>query len=641
MKNFLISILALFLSLLGQDVMAKVFSAVNDRGQKLEYKILSESNHTVALTKGKYNESTYYIPAQIEYKGVVYTVTELGQDCFEDNKKIEYIYLPNTIEAIGESSFSRAENLREISIPSSVKKIGPRCFNNAKHLEKVVLPEGLEELEEFCFRGAENLREIIIPSSVRKLGPGCFGLAKNLQKIKLSEGLVEIGVSCFYQTENLKEIELPSSLRTIKGFCFYHSGIRKLHIPEGVTSIEQFIMPQNVSELYIPSTLNITPWKGLPENNYFKDSKYLCFARPIESGGYAKYATSEEHLFFGQILNLPNYITESNCRHYGLSKHSVRQYWEQKKDKEAQKRAELSAIESEQRQAELIAKAIQQSVVIPQNVNNVNEEKQERKKPSSDVDVNIPLLSNSSDNTFAVIISNENYQEEVGVDYAMNDGEIFMTYCKNVLGIPEENIHCRFDATLNNIKAELTWIQKVATAYNGTAKFIVYYSGHGVPDEATGTSYLLPVDGKGTMLETGLSLAEFYKVLGEMPSAGVTVFMDACFSGSKRGDGMLASARGIAIKSKPEAPKGNMVIFSAAQGDETAYPFRDKEHGLFTYYLLKKLQETEGNTTLGDLSSYLTEQVGRKSIVANGKSQTPTVSVAASMGESWKNLKLK
>lgn len=143
------------------------------------------------------------------------------------------------------------------------------------------------------------------------------------------------------------------------------------------------------------------------------------------------------------------------------------------------------------------------------------------------------------------------------------------------------------------------------------------------------------------MLETGYSLQKFYEQLGKMPSQGVTVFMDACFSGSQRGDGMLAAARGVAIKAKPQAPQGKMVVFSAAQGDETAYPFKEKEHGLFTYYLLKKLKDTKGNVSLGELGNYVTEQVERKSIIANGKSQTPCVSTSATMVGEWKNQKLK
>lgn len=263
------------------------------------------------------------------------------------------------------------------------------------------------------------------------------------------------------------------------------------------------------------------------------------------------------------------------------------------------------------------------------------------KAPSSDVDVDIPEVSGENENTFAVIIANENYQEEVKVEYALNDGEMFKVYCNKVLGLPESNIHIRKDATLNNLKAEFSWMQQVAEAYNGSARFIIYYAGHGIPDEKSGAAYLLPVDGKGTMLDTGYSLADFYDMLSKLPAERITVFMDACFSGSQRGDGMLASARGVAIKAKPNIPKGKMVVFSAAQGDETAYPLKNKEHGLFTYYLLKKLKDTKGDVTYDELGNYITEQVSRKSIVENGKSQKPAVMPSQNVADSWKSMKLK
>ena len=259
----------------------------------------------------------------------------------------------------------------------------------------------------------------------------------------------------------------------------------------------------------------------------------------------------------------------------------------------------------------------------------------------SDIDQNIPTNATDNDNTFAVIFANENYQEEVKVDYALNDGESFKTYCEKVLGLPSDNIHFRKDATLNNMRAEMSWLQQVASAYKGRARFIIYYAGHGIPDEKTGSSYLLPVDGKGSMLDTGYSLAKFYQQLGQLEATSVTIFMDACFSGSKRGEGMLASARGVAIKAKPQQPKGKMVVFSAAQGDETAYPLKTQGHGLFTYYLLKKLKESNGNVTYGDLSNYITDQVARKSIVSNGKSQTPSVTSSVGIADTWKGLKLK
>lgn len=259
----------------------------------------------------------------------------------------------------------------------------------------------------------------------------------------------------------------------------------------------------------------------------------------------------------------------------------------------------------------------------------------------SDVDFDIPMANNISNNTFAVVISNEKYQMEKAVQYAENDGKAFTEYCKKTLGLPEKNVHFVTNATLNNIKHEIKWLQDVITVYNGDAKIIFYYAGHGIPDEQNKSAYLLPIDGYGSDVTTGYALEDLYKALGRLPSKSVTVFLDACFSGAKRDGEMLASARGVAIKVKQATPVGNIVVFSAAQGDETAYPYKEEEHGLFTYYLLKKLQETKGNVTLGELSDYIKTQVERQSIVINGKLQSPSIVSTATIANSWKKWTLK
>lgn len=257
--------------------------------------------------------------------------------------------------------------------------------------------------------------------------------------------------------------------------------------------------------------------------------------------------------------------------------------------------------------------------------------------PNSDVDKNIPVVKASENsNLFAFIIANENYSD-APVPYALNDGRIFKEYCLKTLGLPEKHIRLFEDATFGNIITAVEQMKSIAEAYEGKAQFLIYYAGHGVPDEKKQTAYLLPVDGNGAdITTTGYSLERFYNELSRMPLADVTVFLDACFSGAKREDEMLTSARGVAIKVQEEAPKGNMVVFSAAAGDETAHQYPEKGHGLFTYFLLKKLQESKGIVSLGDLSEYVTRQVKRHSVVINNKKQTPTVIPSAVMMEKWR-----
>lgn len=259
----------------------------------------------------------------------------------------------------------------------------------------------------------------------------------------------------------------------------------------------------------------------------------------------------------------------------------------------------------------------------------------------SDVDTNIPETEAYNPNTFVVIFANEDYRYVASVPYATNDGKIFQQYCEKTLGIPADNIHHVENASLNDIRYHLAWLNKVCDAYNGNASLIIYYAGHGIPDEANKTAYILPSDGNSTYVQSAYKLDDFYQKLGAMSAKSVTVFMDACFSGSKREEGMLASARGVAIKAKNGLPQGNIVVFSAATGDETAYPNNEEHHGMFTYYLLKKLQETEGDVTLKDLGDYITTNVRQQSIVKNGKSQTPTITPSATLTADWQNWKLK
>ena len=259
---------------------------------------------------------------------------------------------------------------------------------------------------------------------------------------------------------------------------------------------------------------------------------------------------------------------------------------------------------------------------------------------TSEVDENIPVTTKENRNTFAVIIANENYQSVASVPYALNDGNIFREYCLKTLGIPEKQIKYMPNATGNQIKAQVNWLQDICEVFEDV-HVIFYYAGHGIPDESSRTAYLLPVDGIGTDVTTGYKLDNLYAALGSLPVENVTVFMDACFSGSKREEGMLASARGVAIKAKSGQPQGKMVVFSAAQGDETAYPNNEEHHGMFTFYLLKKLQETRGEVTLQELGEYIVKQVSRQSILLNGKSQTPCVTPSSAVGGEWREWKLK
>lgn len=257
-------------------------------------------------------------------------------------------------------------------------------------------------------------------------------------------------------------------------------------------------------------------------------------------------------------------------------------------------------------------------------------------RAQSSVDTKIAVNDAKDENTFVVIISNEDYKHEEPVPFAKNDGEVFKIYCQKTLGIPESNISFVPNATLNEMSYEIDHLAEVLNAYDGTARAIIYYTGHGMPDESSKEAYLLPVDGYSKKPSSGMSTKELYSRLGSMNTNSIIVFLDACFSGARRDGKMLASSRGVALKVNSDPVGDNTVVFSAAQGNETAYPYKSQQHGMFTYYVLDKMQQSGGCTTLGELSDYVTTNVKRRSVVENKKSQTPSV-VASSKNSNWRN----
>ena len=260
---------------------------------------------------------------------------------------------------------------------------------------------------------------------------------------------------------------------------------------------------------------------------------------------------------------------------------------------------------------------------------------------SSAVDKNIPLNSKGSNKKFALIIGNEDYskyqpglQSEMNVLYARNDAVVVKDYVTRTLGFPEENVYLLQDATTGEMNQKIELITKLAVKTGADAELLFYYAGHGLPDEATHTPYLIPVDVSGTNLNSAIKLSEIYKKFSETGCKRITVFLDACFSGGGRESGLLAS-RSIRIKPSEENIAGNMVVFSATKGDQSAMPYKSEKHGIFTYFLLKRLQETKGNISYMELADYLSKTVSIESLKINQKEQDPEVNVSAEAKDMW------
>ncbi|OGW70343.1 MAG: hypothetical protein A3A88_09095 [Nitrospirae bacterium RIFCSPLOWO2_01_FULL_62_17] len=251
--------------------------------------------------------------------------------------------------------------------------------------------------------------------------------------------------------------------------------------------------------------------------------------------------------------------------------------------------------------------------------------------PTSDVDKLPVVKAVLRKHAYAVVIGIEQYREKLPTaDFADRDATLMGEYLTKVLGYPEENVIVRI-----NDKAARTDLEKYFEGWlpNNVEKdssVFVYYSGHGAPNPKSGDAYLVPYDGDPTFVEkTAYPLKRLYAALDKLPAKDVTVVLDSCFSGAGGRSVLAEGARpmGLSLETALVAG-GKTVVLAASSGDQISSTFKDKGHGLLTYYFLKGLQgegdmDKDGAIEMAELYDYVKPNVQRIARKQYNNEQTP------------------
>lgn len=222
------------------------------------------------------------------------------------------------------------------------------------------------------------------------------------------------------------------------------------------------------------------------------------------------------------------------------------------------------------------------------------------------------------EHAYAVVVGIEDYRDLPKVDYAKRDAEMIKQYLVKALGYREQNIVMVLNdrVTKSQLEARLEkWLPKQVGA-SQNAEVFVYYGGHGAPDPNTNQAFLVPYDGDPAFLETtAYPVSRLYQVLSDLPAKQVTVVMDSCFSGAGGRSVIAKGARPMLLTvENPVLSARNMLVLSAAAGNQISIAFPEQRHGLFTYYFLKGLQgaadaNQDNSVDVEELYAYLKPQV--------------------------------
>jgi hypothetical protein len=238
-----------------------------------------------------------------------------------------------------------------------------------------------------------------------------------------------------------------------------------------------------------------------------------------------------------------------------------------------------------------------------------------------EVERDIPGAAEPNPDAIAVIIGVERYATLPAARFAARDAQLFRRYAARAFGVSDDRNHLYLrtdaDATGNELRKLFGDDGWLARRVRPTTDLYIYFSGHGGPDVKTRTAFLLPTDADASYpRETGYALNVLYQQLARLDVRSVTVFLDACFTGSTRSNGTLfGGARPIVISvEQPALLRDNFAVIAAAGGDQIASDFPAKKHGLFTYYALLGLRgaadaDTDGAVTVAELERYLDAHV--------------------------------
>ena len=147
--------------------------------------IFMQADNASAAKKKKQTQE--YV--SMSYKKGVLTIKGKGEmgdpikTTVYENKNIKKVVIKKGVTAIADFAFKGCKKLKEIILPSTLKKIGAYAFEDCP-IKNITIPKSVKSIEPGAFAGS-SIKSITIPKTVKKLGEGVFGNCKKLESITM------------------------------------------------------------------------------------------------------------------------------------------------------------------------------------------------------------------------------------------------------------------------------------------------------------------------------------------------------------------------------------------------------------------------------------------------------------------------
>lgn len=157
----------------------------------------------------------------------------VGTAAFSSCTSLKTCDLPDTVTSIGNDAFASCESLTSFDLPASLVTLGSGAFKACK-IPSFVIPAGVNVIKDYAFAQNTSLKNIIFEGNeIATIDHHAFFECSSLESINIPSGVSAIGDYAFAGCIGLKKVRIPYSVNSIGNFSFKDCVNAKFYVVKG------------------------------------------------------------------------------------------------------------------------------------------------------------------------------------------------------------------------------------------------------------------------------------------------------------------------------------------------------------------------------------------------------------------------
>lgn len=236
------------------------------------YNLISKAAVAEVTSNPNYYSGDVVIPESVNYDGVDYSVTSIGQSAFASSISLTSVTIPNSVTTIGDFAFSYCSSLISVNIPDGVSNIGLSLFWSCSSLTTISIPNSVTKIEGIAFMDCTSLKSVKIPDGVTVLASGAFSGCTSLTSFTIPNSVTNIGDRVLKGCTGLTSVTIGSGIKEFSAETFANcTELSKVYcyaesVPNTPSDAFNGSFPEYIT-LYVPANSvdaykTTTPWSN-------------------------------------------------------------------------------------------------------------------------------------------------------------------------------------------------------------------------------------------------------------------------------------------------------------------------------------------------------------------------------------------